>query len=369
MTADAENPASRVEQGTDSTVSVAGRTLLIGTRGSNLATTQSTHVLNGITEGGHTAELHIVHTPGDASQAAGTPVRHIGVGVFTETLRTALANGECDVAVHSFKDLPTAPDARFRTVVPRRVDSREVLVSRNNVPLAELPRGAKVGTGAPRRVSQIRAARPDLEILPLRGNIDTRMRRTEEDLDAVVLARAGLERVGLLDRAAESIDPSVVMPAPAQGALSVEVRADDAQAWEAVRGLDHLPSHASAVAERAMLSTLEAGCTAPVAAHTSWTKDGRALSFTGGVFSIDGTQSLIREDSWQLDDEQWHAMSAYVSALHPKGSHAHAPVPDTDVADLDGYRAIVLDGARRIGRAVGLALLDAGAAQLVAEAL
>ncbi|UBI07279.1 hydroxymethylbilane synthase [Corynebacterium falsenii] len=352
MTADATHPEARADRG-NTTPSTGERTLLIGTRGSNLATTQSTHVLDGVVAGGHAAELHIVHTPGDASQAAGTPVRQIGVGVFTETLRSALAAGECDIAVHSFKDLPTAPDPRFKTVVPQRVNPREVLVSRNNLTLMDLPKGAKVGTGAPRRVSQIRAARPDLQLLPLRGNIDTRMRRTEEDLDAVVLARAGLERVGLLDRAAESIDPTVVMPAPAQGALSVEVRADDEQAWNAVKGLDHLPSHAAAVAERAMLSTLEAGCTAPVAAHTTWSEDGRTLSFTGGVFGIDGQESLVKEDTWRLDDDEWRAMTA---------------TQPSDTSDAD-QRDIVLNGAKRIGRAVGLALLDAGAAQLVADAL
>ena len=122
--------------------------LLIGTRGSNLATTQSTHVMEGVRVAGFEAELHIVRTPGDDSQAAQTPVRSIGVGVFTETLRKALAGGECDIAVHSFKDLPTAADPRFKTVVPPRVDAREVLVSRGNKTLMELPEGAKVGTGA-----------------------------------------------------------------------------------------------------------------------------------------------------------------------------------------------------------------------------
>ena len=119
-----------------------GRTFLIGTRRSALATTQTSHVRAGIQSAGYAAELHLVQTPGDASQAAQTPVAQIGVGVFTETLRKALEAGECDVAVHSFKDLPTAPDPRFRTVVPRRVDPREVLVSRNNQPLLELPQGA-----------------------------------------------------------------------------------------------------------------------------------------------------------------------------------------------------------------------------------
>lgn len=328
-----------------------GRTFLIGTRRSALATTQTSHVRAGMQSAGYAAELHLVQTPGDASQAAQTPVAQIGVGVFTETLRKALEAGECDVAVHSFKDLPTAPDPRFRTVVPRRVDPREVLVSRNNQPLLELPQGAKVGTSAPRRVSQIRAVRPDLELMPLRGNIDTRMRRTEKDLDAVVLARAGLERVGQLERAAESIDPSTIMPAPAQGALSVEVRADDEAAWQAVRHLDHLPSHMAAVAERAVLSTLEAGCTAPVAAYSQWVEQEEryVLRVFGGVFAMDGSRKLVRSGEAAFD----------------------IPDPTADegfpAAEESRWRECI-NAARAIGTDIGRALLEDGAAELVAEA-
>lgn len=343
----------------NSAKSVAGgdRTFLIGTRRSALATTQTSHVRAGMQSAGYAAELHLVQTPGDASQAAQTPVAQIGVGVFTETLRKALEAGECDVAVHSFKDLPTAPDPRFRTVVPRRVDPREVLVSRSNQPLLELPQGAKVGTSAPRRVSQICAVRPDLELMPLRGNIDTRMGRTEKDLDAVVLARAGLERVGQLDRAAESIDPSTIMPAPAQGALSVEVRADDEAAWQAVRHLDHLPSHMAAVAERAVLSTLEAGCTAPVAAYSEWveqegtegTDKGYVLRVFGGVFAMDGSRKLVRSGEAAFDIPDPTADEGFPAAQEPR------------------WREYI-DAARAIGTDIGRALLEDGAAELVAEA-
>lgn len=329
-----------------------GRTFLIGTRRSALATTQTSHVRAGMQSAGYSAELHLVQTPGDASQSAQTPVAQIGVGVFTETLRKALEAGECDVAVHSFKDLPTAPDPRFRTVVPRRVDPREVLVSRNNQPLLELPQGAKVGTSAPRRVSQIRAVRPDLELMPLRGNIDTRMGRTEKDLDAVVLARAGLERVGQLDRAAESIDPSTIMPAPAQGALSVEVRADDEAAWQAVCHLDHLPSHMAAVAERAVLSTLEAGCTAPVAAYSQWVEGSEkryVLRVFGGVFAMDGSRKLVRSGEAAFEIPDPTADEGFPAAQEPRWREC-------------------IDTARAIGTDIGRALLEDGAAELVAEA-
>jgi hydroxymethylbilane synthase len=284
------------------------RTLLVGTRASNLARTQAgtvrdalTDVLRGMFgEAAGEAELHFVHTPGDASQKAQTPVNRIGVGVFTETLRNALAAGECDVAVHSFKDLPTAPDDRFVSIVPARVDAREVLVSIGGASLRDLPEGAKVGTGAPRRVSQVRALRPDLEVCPLRGNIDTRMGRVAEgDLDAVVLARAGLERVGMLDRASETVPVDEILPAPAQGALCVEVRADDEEAVAAVLGLDDPVSHATAVAERAVLAELQAGCTAPVGAWSTYV-DG-TLTLRGGVFALDGSRQLVRERSVELE--------------------------------------------------------------------
>lgn len=321
------------------------RTFYIGTRGSLLATTQSGHVRDGITAQGYAADLHIVHTPGDASQAAQTPVSRIGVGVFTETLRSALYARECDIAVHSFKDLPTAPDERFRAVVPPRVDAREVLISRDNLPLMELPQGAKVGTGAPRRISQIRMHRPDLELVPVRGNITTRMDRINQDLDAVVLARAGLERAGLMDRAAESISPELVMPAPAQGALSVEVRADDDEAYRAVASLDHSPTHAQAIAERAVLATLEAGCSAPVASYSTleMSPDGRSADLTvhAGVYAMDGSASLVK--------------------------HAKATIFFGHTLTAEDPTWVETAGiARGAGQTLGHALLDAGADRLMA---
>ena len=166
----------------------------IGTRGSKLATTQAGHVRDWLIDAGFDSELHIVTTAGDTNMA---PVERIGVGVFTQALREALYSGECDIAVHSFKDLPTAEDDRFRLVIPQRQDSREVLVARDGMSLMQLPEGARVGTSAPRRISQLAALRPDLEIRPLRGNIDTRMSKvTDGELDAVVLAYAGLLRGG-----------------------------------------------------------------------------------------------------------------------------------------------------------------------------
>ncbi len=273
--------------------------LKIGTRGSLLATTQAGHVRDWLQEAGFPAQLHIVTTDGDVNMA---PVERIGVGVFTQRLRDALDRGECDIAVHSFKDLPTAPDDRFRLVVPARQDNREALVARDGLTLAQLPAGAKVGTSAPRRISQLAALRPDLDIRPLRGNIDTRMGKvTSGELDAVLLAYAGLVRAGYADRATEVFDPEVFMPAPAQGALAVEAKVGSAAAAAADALLDRRAMAAS-LAERKVLHHLEAGCTAPVAASSRW--EGDTLIVTGGVFALDGSSQLKAQASGSAQEAE-----------------------------------------------------------------
>lgn len=263
----------------------------IGTRGSHLATTQSGHVRDALEEVGHPAELQIVTTSGDLSQA---PVERIGVGVFTSALRDALFTGEVDIAVHSFKDLPTAYEPRAHMVVPARADSREALIARDGLTLAALPRGARVGTSAPRRISQLKAIRPDLDIRPLRGNIERRMSYVENgELDAIILAYAGLVRGGYGDRPTEVFDPQVFMPAPAQGALAVECRTDDAAARAAIDKLADASATAESTAERSVLATLEAGCTAPVAATAM--RNGDKVALRAGVFALDGSRQLVEE--------------------------------------------------------------------------
>lgn len=264
--------------------------LKIGTRGSLLATTQSGHVQEWLRQEGYEAELHIVTTQGDVNMA---PVERIGVGVFTQALREAVDRGECEIAVHSFKDLPTAADERFDLVVPQRQDVREALIARDGLTLKELPEGARVGTSAPRRISQLRAMRPDLDIRPLRGNIDTRMGKvTSGELDAVLLAYAGLVRAGYADCATEVFDPEVFMPAPAQGALAIEA-VKGTEAAKAIALLADAPATAATRAERTVLSQLEAGCTAPVAATSHW--EGEQLVVRGGVFALDGSRQLIAQ--------------------------------------------------------------------------
>ena len=274
---------------TDATETNSQRTLRVATRGSKLARTQAGHIRDALIDAGYPAELTIVTTAGDLSQA---PVERIGVGVFTTAIRQSVFNNEADIAVHSFKDLPTAAEPRTHLVIPVREDRREALIARDGMTLAELPVGARVGTSAPRRISQLKAIRPDLDIRPLRGNIDSRMGRvTDGELDAVVLAFAGLTRVGLGAKATQVFDPNEFMPAPAQGALAVECRADDGYARQAVDKLVSADDTTCAMAERTVLAVLEAGCTAPVASTA--TIDGDRITLRGGVFALDGSAQLV----------------------------------------------------------------------------
>ncbi|MDF0531717.1 hydroxymethylbilane synthase [Tsukamurella sp. 8F] len=270
----------------------------IGTRGSLLALTQAGTVRDALIAAGHPAELVIVKTPGDSSS---DPVEKIGIGVFTSALRDALAEGTVDVAVHSFKDLPTAPDERLALpAVPTRADPRDALVARDGMVLGELPAGSVVGTSSPRRATQLTALGLGLEIRPLRGNLDSRLRKVADgELDAVVVALAGLVRIGRREAVTEALDPVQMMPAPAQGALAVECRRDDADLHRVLSGLDDPASRAAVTAERALLGELEAGCTAPVGAIAdvveSLDDDGRIyeeLSLRGIALAHDGSDSV-----------------------------------------------------------------------------
>ncbi|AYF31438.1 MULTISPECIES: hydroxymethylbilane synthase [Micromonospora] len=276
--------------------------LRLGTRGSALAMAQSGHVAEALTAAtGRPVELVEVVTAGDRSTA---PVQRLGVGVFVSALRDALTAGEIDFAVHSYKDLPTAAAPGLHVAaVPPRQDPRDALVATNGRTLAELPPGARVGTGALRRIAQLHALGMQLEVTPIRGNVDTRLGRVlgpDADLDAVVLARAGLNRIGRADVITETLDPMLMLPAPAQGALAVECRADDQDVIELLALLDHAPSRAAIVAERALLATLEAGCSAPVAAYAVLaegepTDEGdvnQEIYLRGAVISPDGSRDL-----------------------------------------------------------------------------
>jgi hydroxymethylbilane synthase len=249
------------------------RTIRIGTRGSALALAQSGTVADALEKAGAKAELVTVVTPGDRSSA---PIAEIGVGVFTSALRDALADGTVDVAVHSYKDLPTKPDPRLSlAAVPPRADPRDALVARNGLTLGELPPGSRIGTGSPRRAAQIQALGLGLSVIPIRGNVDTRIRKVSDgELDAVVLARAGLARLGRLGEITEVLDPIQVLPAPAQGALAVECRVDDMDTEHLLQSIvDDQTTRYAVAAERAMLAALEAGCNAPVGALADVVED------------------------------------------------------------------------------------------------
>jgi hydroxymethylbilane synthase len=248
-------------------VPTQSRTLRLGTRRSALALAQSGRVADALRAAGHEVELVEVVTEGDRSAAAVAELP--GTGVFVTELRSRLLAGEVDFAVHSLKDLPTAPATALVTAaVPRREDPRDALVSRDGLQLNALPAGSTVGTGAPRRVAQLRALGLGLEVVAIRGNVDSRLRRVADGgLDAVVVAAAGLARLGRLAEASEILDPGQMLPAPGQGALAIECRAADTALIEILAtALDDPTTRATVAAERVLLADLEAGCTAPVGA-------------------------------------------------------------------------------------------------------
>jgi hydroxymethylbilane synthase len=300
--------------------------LRLGTRGSELALAQASSVAAELTSRLHRpVELIPVTTRGDTSTR---PLREIGgTGVFVGLLRELLLDGRLDAAVHSAKDLPAADEAELTiAAVPPRADPRDALVAGGRR-LAQLPGGARIGTGAPRRAAQLRRTRPDLTVVDIRGNVDTRLRAVRDGtVDAVVLAAAGLARLGSLESVDELFDPTVMLPAPAQGALAVECRTDDQATMGVLGALDHPPSAWAVRAERALLVGLSAGCTAPVGALAELLPgDERRLELRAAVFSADGQRAVLRSLSGPVEQ------------------------------------------ATRIGHRLAEALLDAGAGQLVRE--
>ncbi|MGU3645817.1 hydroxymethylbilane synthase [Microbacterium sp. C23T] len=301
-------------------------TLRIGTRGSTLALTQTGMVADDLADAyGVTTELVTITTDGDRSNEPLS--RAGGTGLFTGALRDALLAGECDVIVHSLKDLPTAPhDQLVVAAMPAREDPRDALIARDGLKLDELPAGARVGTGSPRRMAQLRARRPDLEVVDIRGNVDTRLGKvTSGELDAVILAAAGLTRIGRTDVVTEFLDADRWPTAPGQGALAVEVRRGEESL---VDRLDHAETRAAVEAEREVLALLEAGCSAPVGARA--VVDAGLLLLSASVYSLDGTTTL---------------------------TSSHATVWPEDEGDP----------SREVAASVARELLDAGAAGLTGE--
>lgn len=263
--------------------------LRMGTRRSLMATTQSGLVAARLTElTGRAVELVGVTTFGDVTRAVLTQLG--GTGVFVSALRDKLIEGEIDFAVHSLKDLPTTPDPRVViAAIPPRDDHRDALVS--TAKLADLPPGAKIGTGSPRRVAQLRVLRPDLEYVPIRGNADTRIAKvTSGELQGIVLAAAGLGRLGREAEISQIFEVEEMLPAPGQGALAVECLVGRADLIEVLSVLDDARTRAAVTAERAVLNALEAGCAAPVGAYSA--DRGQDLFLTAAVVAVDGRRAV-----------------------------------------------------------------------------
>lgn len=279
--------------------------LRMGTRASLLARTQSELVASALRDRtGREVVMVTVATEGDVNAA---PLATLGgTGVFVSALRDALLRGDVDIAVHSLKDLPTTPCAGITlAAVPTREDARDAVVARDGLTLGELPVGSVVGTGSPRRAAQLHALGLGLEIVGIRGNVDTRVGKVRTgEVDAVLLARAGLARIGRLDDITEVIDPLQMLPAPGQGALAVECRSDDTGLVMELAVLDDPHARAAVVAERAVLARLEAGCSAPVGALAEIVEgeDGDELWIRAVALSEDGALAVRMSASGSTGD-------------------------------------------------------------------
>lgn len=274
--------------------------LRLGTRASPLARWQAEWVAAELGRCEVAVELVPISTQGDRRQAG--PIAAIGgEGVFTKELQRALVEGAVDLAVHSLKDLPTEPvEGLMLAAVPQRGPVGDVLVAPRYKSLAALPQGAVVGTGSQRRRAQLWHVRPDLELVDVRGNVDTRLRKLREGAwHALVLAEAGLRRLGLAEHISEPLSPHVLLPAVGQGALGIEVRAADTTAIAAVAALDHGPTHQAVLAERSLLATLRGGCLAPVGAWARLDEQGR-LCLSAVVLSADGRQRVTAEAAGEM---------------------------------------------------------------------
>jgi len=291
----------------------------LGTRGSKLAMWQAEWVKRALAGAGVAAELVIIKTRGDAE--VDRPLHELeGKGFFTKEIEDALRDGRIDVAVHSLKDLPTSlPAGLVLAAVPQRADPAEALVTRERgvTSIAELAAGARLGTSSLRRVAQVRYLRADLDIVPLRGNVPTRVQKVKEGrdgLDAALLAGAGLERLDLQGQIAARLDPLDVMPAPGQGALGLEVRADDRKARDTLAPLEDPASARQVAAERSLLAALGGGCQAPVAAYCGKrdTGSGREVLY-GRVTAQDGSVQITA--STEIDVREPAAAGVRVAAL------------------------------------------------------
>lgn len=273
--------------------------LTIGSRGSQLALWQARWIQARLESLGAECRLEIIHTTGD--KITDVALSKVGTkGLFTKEIEEALLRGAIDLAVHSLKDMPTElPGGLTLSAIPEREDPRDALVGRR---LADLPKGAKVGTSSLRRAAQLRAIRPDLEIENIRGNLDTRLRKLDEgQYDAIMLASAGLRRLGWEKRISELLEPEVMCPAVGQGALAVETREDGGAAYDLSTRLEHTETRIAVTAERAVLASLGGGCQVPIGAY-AMVENARMVHIRAVVVSPDGTRVIRKEARGLVSD-------------------------------------------------------------------
>ncbi len=272
----------------------------LGTRQSALALWQAEYISNALRSLGHQVELVKITTSGDVST---TPLGQSGgQGVFAKEIQRALLDNRCDLAVHSLKDLPTEViPALALAAVPEREDVADCLIS-GGLPLSELPSGARIGTGSPRRKAQILHSRPDLAVIDIRGNVDTRIRKLDEgQFEGILLAYAGLHRLGLTSRITQKLTNELMLPAVGQAALGLETRSDDSETIRAVQQLDHPATHAAVLAERTLLRSMRAGCLAPLAANAI--VHAESMQIEARVFSADGQKVIEAKQSMEFARE------------------------------------------------------------------
>ena len=305
----------------------------MGSRASGLALRQTEEVLGQLRalhpDGDF--EVSALRTSGDAAPEA--PLASLGPGIFIKEIERALLEGEVRMAVHSLKDMPTAmPDGLIIGAVCQRLDPRDVLVNRWGCSLDELPHGARIGTSSPRRVAQLLALRPDVEALPIRGNVDTRLHKSRgADYDGAILAAAGIIRMNLEAEVAEFLSPSDFIPAPGQGALAVEVREDDEETIAMLSAIDHYPTRRAVTAERAFLKILGGGCQVPVGAYARSEADIMVLAVF--LASPDGSNVFKAKAVGGVNSPQELAIDAYQRLIERGAGGLMGDRPERGVPD------------------------------------
>ena len=287
------------------------RRIVFGTRGSGLALRQTNEVLEQLRAAHPETDVQVTTIATGGDVRPDEPIASLGVGAFVAELEAALLRSDIDVAVHSLKDLPTAPTLGLHIpAVTARQDPRDCLVDRWDLPLEQLPQGARIGTGSPRRASQLLHLRPDLRVLPIRGNVDTRLKKARgHDFDGVVLAMAGLVRLGRQDEAAQPFDPHVMVPAPGQGALALQCREEDRELATLLGSIDHAATAVAVRAERSVLSLLGGGCQLALGAYATVERD--TMTLTGLLAEEPGPQVFKATSTGSVDDPEGVAGEVY----------------------------------------------------------